>query len=718
MSSKAGFTKFDGEDLSCGLLLRDIEEISRSLYVHKSPRDAFNSTYGHSRDVAAKTGKSESKSDAIIQDSLHKDKKSSLWNWKPIKALTHTRNHRFNCCFFLDVHTIEGLPPYFNNLKLCVTWKRKGNMLRTLPAQVHLGTAEFKETFLHQCTIYVGRSGDHGSAKYDPKLFLLQAAVIGAPSLDIGTRWVDLAKLLPLSLDELSGDKCSSGKWSTSFKLTGRAKGAVLNVSFGFSILDGSSVEPGYFAKVPDIGKETGRNHFSDSDISRNSSISMSLGGPYHQSQSTNLKLLDEMLLKQGTELSDSVTVLYQKLEERKMGDSVDFDYKHLESVEDSLHEFDDADFDVIEQGIEVSVKNLIKSETGSSQRFGSSVIETIDVAEMFKGEEIDVVEYVEWDSKLGLDDFDEYESATDDPESIDKSRYINEPAYLDSDFFDPLTSKPSDLDSLLDRSTYNEHQMLLRSESRNRSQRLRRSHSLDDLILSEAIEDDFLNMLSIDQDREDIVSDLTTEDSFCSFIPTGYGKVAFSVDLDLSFPIQSSARNPQSLDQSFRDKRHAEMLENLETEALMNQWGLSEKAFQYSPRAASGGFGSPVYLPNEEPLQLPPIIEGKGPIVQTKDGGFLRSMNPLLFRNANNGARLIVQVSAPVVLSSAMGCTPLEMLKFWARVGVEKMCFQVNKLMPLEDVTGKTIQEVLSEAELGSNASIRYVNTRIYTFA
>lgn len=255
---------------------------------------------------------------------------------------------------------------------------------------------------------------------------------------------------------------------------------------------------------------------------------------------------------------------------------------------------------------------------------------------------------------------------------------------------------------------------MLLRSESRSRSQRLRRSLSLDDLLLSDSIENDFLNMLSIDQDQEDVFSDLMAEEESCSITPTSNGKVPFSVDLDLSFPIKSAERNHRSLDQSFRDKRNAEMSENLETEALMNQWGLSEKAFQYSPRAASGGFGSPVYLPNEEPLQLPPIIEGKGPIVRTKDGGLLRSMNPLLFSNANNGARLIVQVSAPVVLPSAMGCMPLETLKYWACVGVEKMSFQVNQLMSLEDVTGKMITQVLADAESGSDASIRYAKLQI----
>ncbi|KAL0372207.1 UNVERIFIED_CONTAM: protein PLASTID MOVEMENT IMPAIRED 1-RELATED 1 [Sesamum calycinum] len=144
-----------------------------------------------------------------------------------------------------------------------------------------------------------------------------------------------------------------------------------------------------------------------------------------------------------------------------------------------------------------------------------------------------------------------------------------------------------------------------------------------------------------------------------------------------------------------------------------MNEWGLNEKAFQYSPHASSGGFGSPVYLPAEEPLGLPSLEEGIGPIIRTKDGGFLRSMNPLLFRNANNGARLIVQVSAPVVLPSAMGFTVMEILQCWASGGVEKMCIEANELMPLEDVTGKTMQQVLSESESRTDARKRWALQR-----
>ncbi|KAL0447366.1 UNVERIFIED_CONTAM: protein PLASTID MOVEMENT IMPAIRED 1-RELATED 1 [Sesamum latifolium] len=763
MSFEVEFTKGDDEDASCGLLLRDIEEISKALYLHKSPLKAFNASYDDCKHVVAKTGTSESKSNVIIQDLLHKDKKSSIWNWKPLKALTHSRNHRFNCCFFLHVHTIEGLLSNFDNLNLCVTWKRKADMLRTRPAGVYLGTAEFEETLMHRCTIY-GRTGPHNSVKYEPKLFSLHASVIGVPT-DIGNHLVDLSRLLPLTLEELEGGKRRSGKWTTSFKLTGDAKGAILNVSFGFSILDGNSFEPGSFVKVPHIVQEGNMNHFADFDQrSRTSQLdnhnldtvtSIPAEGSYHHSQSVDVKFLEEIMPKQGSELSHSVSLLYRKLEEGKIGSGMEFDlsHEHLrfpkpksdpspESASGNTGlELTDTEFDVIEQGVEVSMKDQMRVEKCGSQRFDSSVIETIDVAELFKGEDATFDEYVGGNSDLDRNNHDENGCLADDPEHRDNSMCIIDPAFeeLDSAFHDMLTSKPSDLDSFLDIIKYHAPENYIQSKSFHKAERLTKSLSLDHI--AESIENDFLNMLSIDLSQEIMVSgsgsgpdppgillrefeedalagenpildtDLMAEQE--EFTSSSFRKLTFADDFDLSFAIQAVERKQGSVTQPLRSKRNAKILENLETEALMNEWGLNEKAFQYSPHASSGGFGSPVYLPAEEPLRLPSLEEGVGPIIRTKDGGFLRSMNPLLFRNANNGARLIVQVSAPVVLPSAMGFTVMEILQCWASGGVEKMCIQANELMPLEDVTGKTMQQVLSESESRTDARKRWALQR-----
>lgn len=76
------------------------------------------------------------------------------------------------------------------------------------------------------------RSGPHHSVKYEAKHFLLFVSVYDAPELDLGKHRIDLTRLLPLTLEELEEQK-SSGKWTTSFKLSGKARGATMNVSFG-----------------------------------------------------------------------------------------------------------------------------------------------------------------------------------------------------------------------------------------------------------------------------------------------------------------------------------------------------------------------------------------------------------------------------------------------------------------------------------------------------
>ena len=69
--------------------------------------------------------------------------------------------------------------------------------------------------------------------------------------------------------------------------------------------------------------------------------------------------------------------------------------------------------------------------------------------------------------------------------------------------------------------------------------------------------------------------------------------------------------------------------------------------------------------------------------------------MNPSVFEKAKPGRCLIMQVSTPVVLPVAMGSSIMEILQHWTSVGFEKMSLEVNKLMPMEDINGKMMQQV-----------------------
>ena len=168
--------------------------------------------------------------------------------------------------------------------------------------------------------------------------------------------------------------------------------------------------------------------------------------------------------------------------------------------------------------------------------------------------------------------------------------------------------------------------------------------------------------------------------------------------NFDLSTIIREAELELQKvppIDTTFR----AKSLEDQETEALMRQFGLNEKSFQSSPPGTRSGFGSPIDLPPEQPFELPPLADGLGPFIQTEDGGFLRSMNPTLFKKAKNNCSLVMQASSPIVLPAEMGSGIMEILHGLASVGIEKLSMQANKLMPLEDVNGKMMQQLAWEA-------------------
>ncbi|KAJ1437149.1 LysM domain [Sesbania bispinosa] len=143
-----------------------------------------------------------------------------------------------------------------------------------------------------------------------------------------------------------------------------------------------------------------------------------------------------------------------------------------------------------------------------------------------------------------------------------------------------------------------------------------------------------------------------------------------FSEGIQSSSLLQDLQKEHLVESQDVKNKQRAQMLEDLETEALMREWGLNEKDFHHSPPKDYAGFGSPIHLPPEEPPTLPPLAEG-----------------------------LIMQVSNPVVVPAEMGSGIMDVLQCLASVGIEKLSMQAKELMPLEDITGKTMQQIAWEA-------------------
>ena len=760
MLSKIESGKNHGRDSNGGELLHDLKALSKALYMDQTPSKALISPSRARSKSVGKIRLSESKSRIFDEEFLHKDKKSSTWNWKKgIKALTHIRDRKFNCCFFLHVHSIEGLPSGFNDYSLSVHWKRKDEVLQTCTSHVFQGIAEFEETLMHRCSVYGHGSGIHHSAKYEAKHFLLYATLVGEPGHDFGKHWVDLTKLLPVSLEELEEEKCS-GKWSTSYKLSGEAKGATLNVSYGFLIVKDNSIENNnvIFPELSNLN----RNRTS-TDIGRVQQVgSISSHGSCRPSLSLDVKFLNEGFPNPGPELPESLSFIYKKLNEGNFGNLLGSDTfseheepfkpkpdSFFESAEESVgSDCDDVEFDVIEKGIEFSMKEQLKLEDNAAQPYdeGSKVV-SVHVDEIITGEEVDSDPKNDFYGKhkdgdvMDDDSFKQKSACTEDLSMEELVSFLNSLSISDS----------AELDSPLAINDFLEQENYLEFESKcKESKVVKKSHSLDDM--TESVASEFLKMLgmegssfgpSSDSDlesprecllrqfeKDNLASgnfifdpyEMEAQTQFGYDAPTGFehrnfetstgsGFGNFCEELPFISVTQAAEEEHKTMGQSLVSRRKAEMLEDLETLALMQEWGLSEKVFQNSPRYSSGGFGSPIYLLPEEQVRLPPLGEGLGPFIRMKGGGFLRSMHPSVFRNMKSGGSLIMQTSFPVVLPAEMGADIMEILQHLVAVGIEKFSMQASKLMPLEDITGKTMQQIACEAAFALEVPERYVN-------
>lgn len=681
MKSNEESGRMSSDDLGSSRLLHDIEEISKALYL----QDTQSKTSMPPRDHPPWNPK------YAKDDLLPNGKKSSIWKWK---TLTHIRNHRLSCCFFLHVHSIEGLPLNFNDLSLCVYWKRKHEVLKSHSIRVKDGVVEFEETLIRRCSVYVSKSDPHDDvAKYEPKLCVLYASIVGAPGLDLGKHWIDLTRLLPLTLMELEEEKNRYGKWVTSFKLSGKAKGATINVSFGFSLSGEHFMRSSNLGKNPNILKGSGASHHGM--LRRVGSIPSNSSRRTHVSNlSLDMKVHDGIVPYEGP----SIPFLYKLLDESKSSYSNEFNSVSTDLESSPETEVYNSELTILDRGTEFPTKDESKIEEDSVE---DSCIETIDVAELFEGDEDDDDDCGNLEIETFFDDIssEEHNNACTEEFTIEEVElFLNNLSTFES----------PEMDFSFHENQVFEHDYHMKNGAICEGGKMVRSHSLDDLA---NVVDDFMNLVGSDSEPESPRERLLRQFEKEALVS---GNFAFDLTpkeeerdssniFDLSFLFQEAEmeRNDEvGPGPSLISRRKAKILENLETEALMQEWGLNERAFQNSPRTNSGAFGSPVYLSPERPSELPPLGEGLGSFLKTGSGGFLRSMDPSLFKRAKNGARLIVQVSSSVVLPPAMGSNGMDILLNWATVGAEKLHLQATHLMPMEEITGKTLQQASWEAE------------------
>lgn len=175
------------------------------------------------------------------------DKRKSVWNWKPLRALSHIGRQRLHCVFSAYVHAIEGLPPAMNGLRLCVHMRKeetKEGAVQTMPSRVFQGIAEFQETLFMKCTLYANK-GPSNTLKFMAKAFIVSVIAPDIDELDFGKHQLDLSRLLADFMDDRKGQLEKGSSWDTTLELIGKAKGGKLVITFNHEILDKDSASSG-----------------------------------------------------------------------------------------------------------------------------------------------------------------------------------------------------------------------------------------------------------------------------------------------------------------------------------------------------------------------------------------------------------------------------------------------------------------------------------------
>lgn len=189
--------------------------------------------------------KFEEKVVARSKSSVSEEKKrGGIWNWKPIRALSHIGMQKLSCLFSVEVVTAQNLPSTMNGLRLSVCVRKKetkDGAVQTMPSRVSQGAADFEETLFIRCHVYCSHgSGKHNSSqqlKLEPRPFLIYLYAVDAQELDFGKNPVDLSRLIDESIEKnREGERVRN--WDMSFGLFGKAKGGELVLKLGFQIME------------------------------------------------------------------------------------------------------------------------------------------------------------------------------------------------------------------------------------------------------------------------------------------------------------------------------------------------------------------------------------------------------------------------------------------------------------------------------------------------
>ncbi|TXG52057.1 hypothetical protein EZV62_021226 [Acer yangbiense] len=295
-----------------------------------------------------------------------KGEKKGIWNWKPIRVLSHIGMQKLSCLFSVEVVTIQGLPGSMNGLRLSVCVRKKESKdggVNTMPSRVSQGAADFEETLFLKCHVYCSPPGGGQMLKFDPRPFWIYAVAVDAKELNFGRNCVDLSQLIKESMEKsIEGTRVR--QWDTSFDLSGKAKGGQLVLKLGFQIME----------------KEGGIDIYSQAEGSlksskaRNFSMSPSIG---RKQSKTSFSVPSPRLSSRSTAWTPSQTGAGSTGEDLQEIDDFKLDEPALvpvsEEPESKMEDVDLPDFDVVDKGVEIQEKEEAYQSEEATVEGGSS---------------------------------------------------------------------------------------------------------------------------------------------------------------------------------------------------------------------------------------------------------------------------------------------------------------------------------------------------------
>ncbi|CAK8534229.1 unnamed protein product [Lathyrus sativus] len=282
--------------------------------------------------------------------------KKGIWNWKPIRAISHIGKQKISCLFSVEIITAQSLPSSMNGLRLSVCVRKKENRdgsVQTMPSRVSQGAADFEETLFIRCNVYCNQQGNGKNLKFESRPFLIYLFAVDAKELNFGRNTVDLSQLIQESIEKSrQGNRVR--QWETSFGLSGKAKGGELVLKLGFQIIEkDGGVE--IYNNEENLKPSSRFKNFTSSLARRQSKSSFSMPSPRIVTRNdawtpSQRKLAEDIQGMNGLNLDDDPNPNPNQVLDSYSSSQKVFDDK--EKVEDL--DLDLPEFEVVDKGVEV----------------------------------------------------------------------------------------------------------------------------------------------------------------------------------------------------------------------------------------------------------------------------------------------------------------------------------------------------------------------------